>query len=301
MSSLMDRVAGAPISWGVCEVPGWGLSLPVQRVLAEMQQLGIRATELGPTGYLPVDPTAQATLLRQHDLTLVGAFLPVVLHLPDRAADELAAAEQAMAVLQAAGASVLVVAAATGVDGYETSVVLDDEAWHSIARLLDQLEERARAYGLQVALHPHVGTVIANAVEVQQLLATTRVRLCLDTGHLAIGGVDVLALAAEAGDRIVHVHLKDVDLALAARVSAGEMAYAEAVRAGLYRPLGRGDVPIAELVQVLEEQGYTGWYVLEQDVAFHAEPEGPGPVADVRACLEFLRQTSAQIAAAGPV
>ena len=32
---LLERLASAPISWGVCEVPGWGLELPVDRVLRE--------------------------------------------------------------------------------------------------------------------------------------------------------------------------------------------------------------------------------------------------------------------------
>ena len=54
--SIMQRLAGAPISWGVCEVPGWGIELSPDRVLGEMQQLGLSATELGSEGYLPTDP-----------------------------------------------------------------------------------------------------------------------------------------------------------------------------------------------------------------------------------------------------
>src|SRR3954464_9933085 len=76
------RLAGAPISWGVCEVPGWGRQLAPERVLAEMAELGLRATELGPTGYLPHDPGAVRDLLGRHDLTLVGGFVPLVLHEP---------------------------------------------------------------------------------------------------------------------------------------------------------------------------------------------------------------------------
>ena len=54
--SLLDRVGSAPISWGICEVPGWGAQLPVDRVLAEMVSLDLTATELGSIGYLPTDP-----------------------------------------------------------------------------------------------------------------------------------------------------------------------------------------------------------------------------------------------------
>ena len=49
----MRNIAGAPISWGVCEVPGWGHQLPVDRVLREMAASGLTATELGPAGFLP--------------------------------------------------------------------------------------------------------------------------------------------------------------------------------------------------------------------------------------------------------
>src|SRR3954452_9073435 len=78
--SLRDRIAGAPISWGVCEVPGWGYQLPAARVLAEMGSLGLRATELGPEGFLPAAPEEKAALLAEHDLHAVGGFLPLLLH-----------------------------------------------------------------------------------------------------------------------------------------------------------------------------------------------------------------------------
>src|ERR671914_1220308 len=74
------KLAGAPISWGVCEVPGWGRMLPPERVLAEMASLGLTATEMGPVGYLPADPERVRSLLARYDLSLVGAFVPLVLH-----------------------------------------------------------------------------------------------------------------------------------------------------------------------------------------------------------------------------
>jgi len=37
------KIAGAPISWGVCEVPGWGYQLTPERVLAVGACLARRA------------------------------------------------------------------------------------------------------------------------------------------------------------------------------------------------------------------------------------------------------------------
>ena len=72
--SFMSRVGSAPISWGICEVPGWGAQLPVDRFLAEMTELGLHATELGSIGYLPTDPDELRRLLDSHGMRLTGGF-----------------------------------------------------------------------------------------------------------------------------------------------------------------------------------------------------------------------------------
>jgi inosose dehydratase len=85
------------------------------------------------------------------------------------------------------------------------------------------------------------------------------------------------------------VHLKDVDAALAARVRSGELTYTEAVRRGMYVPLGQGDADIASVVTTLERAGYAGWYVLEQDIVLTGEPApGEGPARDLAAGIAFL-------------
>src|SRR2546426_1024824 len=78
-------------------------------------------------------------------------------------------------------------------------------------------------------LHPHVGTVVETTPEVSRVLDGSAIPLCLDTGHLLIGGTDPARLSADVPDRIAHAHLKDVDAALAERVQRAELSYSEAV------------------------------------------------------------------------
>ncbi|MDX2379284.1 MAG: inosose dehydratase, partial [Acidimicrobiia bacterium] len=52
----MDRIAGGPITWGVDGSPGWGHLMEADRVMSEMRDSGLSATELGPNGFLPADP-----------------------------------------------------------------------------------------------------------------------------------------------------------------------------------------------------------------------------------------------------
>ena len=285
------KVAGAPISWGVSELPGWGHRMSPDRVLAEMRSVGLDATELGPPGYMPEDPAARRELLDRHGMRLVAGFLAVVLH--DRrhsARDEL---EHEARTLEASGAEVLVLAAALHGDTYDRSERLSGSDWIALAEALVEAEEIVSAHGLRLAFHPHAGTAVARKEDVHTLLETTAVEICLDTGHLYLGGADPAAIAGEAAGRVGHVHLKDLDRQLADRVRSGELSYADGVRAGLYRPLGQGDLDVEAVFTRLRGAGYRGWYVLEQDTALTAEPEpAQGPVAAARRSIEYFNGIS---------
>jgi inosose dehydratase len=290
--SISERLAGAPISWGVCEVPGWGLMLPAERVLSEMASLGLRATELGPIGYLPLDPDALRVVLDRHGLALVGAFVPLVLHEPS-VDDARAEAERMAALLAAVGADVFVAAAVVD-QAWSPRVELGDAQWDRMAAHVAVVEEVVQRHGLTLAIHPHVGTLVETADDVERLLAVSDVGWCMDSGHLLIGGVDPAAFVRDHAKRIVHVHLKDVDGALAARVRAGELSLVAATQAGLFRPLGQGDSGIEEVVRLLDRHGYERWLVLEQDTAItgHEPPDGGGPVLDVARSIEYLTTTT---------
>ncbi|GFM19056.1 MULTISPECIES: sugar phosphate isomerase/epimerase family protein [Mycobacteriaceae] len=280
------KIAGAPINWGVCEVPGWGHQLTAERVLTEMRDVGLAATETGPQGFLPGDPAALTALLQSYDLRCVGSFLPVLLH--DPAHDPVPETTAPLDALTATGAEVLVLAAATGADGYDSRPTLDEQQWATLLANLDRIASVAAERGILAVLHPHVGTMVENRADVQRVLDGSTVQLCLDTGHLLIGGTDPLQLAREVPGRIAHTHLKDVDAGLAARVQAGDISYTEAVRAGIYTPLGTGDVDIAGIVKALLDDGFDGWFVMEQDTILDDEPTGEGPVHDVRASVAYL-------------
>ncbi len=287
-NELGRKLAGAPISWGVCEVPGWGRMLPPERVMAEMASLGLTATEMGPVGYLPPDTAEVRALLDEHGLALVGAFVPLVLHEPslDQAREVL---DDILPLLNALDGEVVVAAAVTDVL-WSPRIPLEPGDWARIAENLHTLSELAAASGLRLALHPHVGTLVETAEDIEAVLAQGEVDWCLDTGHLAIGGTDPVEFTAANAGRIVHVHLKDVDLELAERVRSGELSLVEATRRGLFRPLGDGDAAIDEVVGQLDRHGYERWLVLEQDTTLTGEepPVGRGPVIDVQRSIDYL-------------
>lgn len=282
-----SRIAGAPISWGVCEVPNWGHQLTPERVLAEMQDVGLSATELGPDGFLPADPQQMATVLRAHQLTAVGGFTPVLMHQAGH--DPLPEIARILTGYDATHAEVMVLSAVSGLDGYDTRPVLDDEGWRRLLDNLDRITALASEHGVRAVLHPHVGTMVETGPEVQRVLEGSSISLCLDTGHLLIGGTDPAELTRQSPERIAHTHLKDVDSTIAGKVRAGKLTYTEGVVQGMYRPLGTGDVDVASIVTTLQHRGYQGWYTLEQDTILTEEPRGEGPVHDVRISADHVR------------
>jgi inosose dehydratase len=294
VSDLLERVAGAPITWGVDGSPGWGHLMARDRVMREMVEVGLSATELGPDGYLPADPGELREFLAQYRLSIVGGFVPALLYRPDRIDSVLEYVGRAARQLAATGSKVLVLGPSSHHPGYDTSVEMDDGDWATFLANLRRLETIVDDSGLQTALHPHWGMAIEKGPQIERLLESSDVGLCLDTGHVYLAGTDPVETARAARGRVLHVHLKDVDPVRAEAVRRGEVPFRQSVIDGLFVPLGEGGVDIAGVIETLERDGYRGWYVLEQDVSLTAEPApGAGPKADAVDSVAYLRGLAA--------
>ena len=288
---LAERIAAAPASWGICELPGWGYQIPVEQVLDDMRTLGLKHTELGPDGFIPGAPEQQAGLLGRYGLTALGAFVPVVLY--DRANSPDPTIRAVLDAFEVLGAEMMVISADSGGTTYDNRPELDDDQWRTLIENLERAVDMAAERGVKACVHPHMGTMIQTPDEVQRVLASCEVPICLDTGHLTVGGTDPVALAKQAPERVAHVHFKDVDAELVAAVQSGQHDYTDAVRLGMYKPLGQGAVDLAEIVRTLEGAGYNGWYVPETDRVLAGEPSAENePLEDMRTSVEFLRGLS---------
>ncbi len=253
-----------------------------------MRSLGITATEAGPVGYLGSDAAEVSETLRAGGMQLVGAFLPVVLHDPGALEDTLAAARETAEMLAATGATKLVSAAVVDL-GWSRRVALDEAAWRHVFDALQRIDDIAGAAGLEHVLHPHANTIVELDEDLVRVLEESDVRICLDTGHLVIGGTNVVALAESHADRVGHVHLKDVRLPVAERFRRREIDLVQATRQGLFCALGDGDVLVADTIGALETRGYAGWYVLEQDTTLEpADVDGTRPLEDAAKSIAFV-------------
>ena len=167
----------------------------------------------------------------------------------------------------ACGADVLVLAAATGADGYDARPTLDDRQWATLLANLDRLADAAADRGVLAVLHPHVGTMVENRKRGRASAGGLGDSRCVSTrATCLIGGTNPLQLARDVPGRIAHAHLKDVDANLAADVQAGRLTYTEAVGvAGCTRRSERAMWTSQASSLRCGATGTTAGFVMEQD------------------------------------
>jgi len=286
VTTPVERAAGAPVSWGIGEVPGSGHRLDLETVLGQIRSAGLTAIELGAGGYLPAAPDRLAAVLAAEGLRAAAGTVEVVAHEP--AYDPEPVLVRELARLTACDAGTVVLVAATGGAAYEPRPELDGAGWVHLLTELDRLAAVAATHGVQAALLPRQGSMIDRPDDVAHVLDAATIDLCLDTGHAVLAGADPVRLAHEAGGRVVHVHLKDVDAGLAQQVRSGALGLTTAVAQGLYVPLGEGCARPLDVVRTLERRHYAGWYVVEQDTVLTGPQDAKAALADVLASVAAL-------------
>jgi len=242
------RVANAPVSFGAFEATG-GPEVPAaEDTLEAIASGGYEGTELGPAGYLG-DRRALAANLERHALALTGAYVPIAFAEPH----DLTELDLVLDLFEAAGATdARPVLADAGPRG-ETD-------WARFSGGVDIAAEHARARGFAPVFHHHAETRVETVAEIELVLELTDVSLLLDSGHLALAGGDPVGALRDWRSRIDYMHLKDV------RAAAIGRPLEEVWRTGGFCELGTGDVDLEGCLAELEQSGYSGWIVVEQDV-----------------------------------
>jgi inosose dehydratase len=274
---MSARLASGPVSWGVDFADG-PANPPWTEVLDGIAAAGYAGTELGPYGYLPLDPAP----LARRGLTLTGGFVFEPLHDPSEARRIVRLArEVATAVRELGGTYVLLIDSVSASRAATAGSVADaarlsDARRDAMAEAIDAASAAVASCGATPLLHPHAGTYVEFADEIEALAPACA--LCVDTGHLAYAGIDPAAFVAGTSRTIGCVHLKDLDRA---GLRPGFWA---SVAAGAFVPLGQGEVDFGALLTALDAQDYDGWLVVEQD---RAAATGD-PVADLAASRRFV-------------
>lgn len=127
-----------------------------------------------------------------------------------------------------------------------------------LGSLLTELGRRTADLGIPVGYHNHMGALGEAPDEVARVLDATDpryVRLILDTAHYQQGGGDPAAAVREYGDRLLFLHLKDLEAPLPGQ-GPGSYRFVE---------MGRGKVDFPAVFAALERVRFEGWGIVELD------------------------------------
>jgi inosose dehydratase len=286
-------LANGPVSWGV-DFADSPHNPPVEEVLDGVAAAGYEWMELGPYGYLPVMPGKLGMAVAARSLRVTASFL--FESLADRSLHHALHDKAALVARWIAGAGGRFLVIIDAVDGErqrtagrsEDAQRLSGADWEALLEGVNRVSERAREHGLRPVFHPHAGSHVEFVDEIDRLMRDLPdLELCLDTGHAAFAGIDPGELYERHWQRVPYLHLKDVDPAVRRRVVDQRLGFWEAIRAGIFCPLGEGTVDFGAFQAALAARGFEGWAMVEQDV----DASCPGDcVADAAASRRYLEQ-----------
>lgn len=264
------RIGINPITWTNDDVPELGGDTPLETCLAETALAGYRGTELG--GKFPRSSDELGPILAAHALELVSGWYDG--RILDNSVDkEFEALRPHLTLLRDLGSRLVVYAdTSRGRHGAIFAPIsqrprLETDEWRDYGLKITELADRMADFGVGMAFHHHMGTIVETDEEVDRLMEVTgdSVGLLFDTGHCLFSGGDPQSLLERHLDRVVHFHCKDVRRPVLDKARREDMSFMDAVLEGIFTVPGDGAVDFGALLAPLARRGYQGWLIVEAE------------------------------------
>lgn len=266
----MVRIGINPITWSNDDVPELGGDIALETCLAETKQAGYAGIELG--GKFPRASAELRPIMARHGLALISGWYDG--RCCEREVEaEMEAIGPHLQLLKDMGCRHVVYADTSrgrhGAiwDPISKRPALAADEWPGYGRRLTALAERMADFGVAIAFHHHMGTIVESGAEVDLLMRHTgeAVGLLYDTGHSIFSGGDPLAMLRRSAKRVVHVHCKDARRATLDNARRDDMSFMAAVLEGIFTVPGDGCIDYRPILATLAEADYRGWLVVEAE------------------------------------
>ena len=268
------KLSNAPCSWGV-EFADAANNPPWQTVVEEIQQANFAGMELGPLGYLPTDLGVLKEKLSECQLSIVAGTLFKHLHKAAEYQSILEYTEQTCGLLRTLGAKYMVIISHVTSPRTEqagqklTATRLSAQDWQQMIKTIDESARICQNHDITPTLHAHTGSYIEYEDELDRVMAdlpAERLSLCVDTGHCVYAGMDPAKIIRRYGKRVAYIHLKDINGPQYQQVIAQGIDFYQAIKQGVFCPLGQGIVDLPSVRNALQDLGFNGWMTVEQDI-----------------------------------
>lgn len=227
------------------------------QAIADVSEVGFRGIQIRSNILRDFGdrPKALAELLKQHKLTFVALSGGGPRNDAYVASEEIATQVKHATFLRAAGGLYLQMTDSAR----PTERKPESGDFKALGRLLTEIGKRTADLGIPTAYHNHMRSLGEGPDEVDALMdaADPRyVKLLLDVAHYAQGGGDPAKAILKHGERILFLHIKDVESVEPTATSASRYRFVE---------LGRGRVDLPAVFSALKKIEFRGWAIVELD------------------------------------
>ena len=290
------KIGIAPLTWTNDDLPELGGDISFEQCIFEMAEAGYSGCEIG--NKFPRDPEVLLAALKPHGLVIVSQWCSSHFTVPGREEETVVRFKEHMHFLKAMGAKLINVCEKGGsIQGKAVPIlgdqkpIFDNQQWKSLTNGLDSLGRLAKENGMRLEYHQHMGTGVQTETELDRLMHNTDpayVDLLFDTAHIVFAGMNPLEIIQRHGDRIGHVHLKDIRLRILDSVKDKQMSFLDCVRAGAFTVPGDGDLSMKPITDALIKDGFDGWFVVEAE----QDPAKATPLTYAIKGRHYIRETT---------
>jgi len=264
------KIGIGPSAYGIRKARSPG-QVAWHQFLDDARAVGFDGVELGTWGYLPLEGKQLSEELRARHLELAAGALIADFAFGQSWSRAEERARLLCDLFEAVGTSRLVlIDAPTEPDrSPRRGQSLEPAAWAQMIDRVNAVARYSRRRGIMAAFHPHADTIVQTDAEIEKFLADTDpalVGLCFDTAHYAYFMGDPVAFINSHGDRIKHVHIKNVDAQVRSVVLERQLRFPEAVQLGVMTDLPSGLIDFSTVFDALAHGAYDGWVVVEHDL-----------------------------------
>ena len=289
------KLGMSPISWTNDDLPELGGETTLETCLSETLEAGFIGTELG--GKFPKNKNELKSALGKNNLKLISGWYSGTL-INNDIKSEIVRITPQLNLFKDVGASVIVYGETFNTVQNKIEIPLNKRPKlnqydiNEYGIKLTKLAEHCAEQGVPLTFHHHMGTAVESEDEINKVMLSTGkdVGLLLDTGHLYFAEGSYKNILSKFGDRINHVHTKDIRLNILKTINKSKDSFLNCVLKGVFTVPGDGVIHYEDFISRLFDTGYEGWIVVEAE----QDPAKANPFEYAKIGFNYLSKTAKQ-------
>lgn len=264
------KIGVSPIAWSNDDFPELGGDVTLEQILKEANEIGFSGIEAG--GKFSKEANELMPKLEKENLKLCSGWYGANL-LKNTVKDELLLMKNQLDLFKVCNAPCMVFAEVSGSIQKQKKIplskrpILKSDEWKSFYNKINEVSKYMEDYGVPLAYHHHMGTVVQSQEDTERLIDNTSssVKLLIDTGHMLFAGGDFIKVAKDYSSRLQHVHCKDIRKDVLNKSLKNDLSFIDAFFAGAFTVPGDGCIDYKTFLKLLKDLNYKGWLVVEAE------------------------------------